>query len=111
MCRTPAQPTSIQKSEAVRSPPTASLSYRSVLQRDALGILVDVAAQDQNALDEAPDGADTEAQRQHQLRDGLAGEAQIEVVRAYAAQQNAQQPGGQLRLLLSGRDGMTAENI
>ena len=69
-----------------------------ISQGVAIGVLIDIAAEDQDAFDEAPDRSNTATEAQQNLRDALAGVAQIEIMDAQATQQDAQQTGYQLAL-------------
>lgn len=61
-----------------------------------MGVRVDDTGQDQDAFDQAPDGADAKAEGQQDLGDSLAHITQVEAVDPQAAQENAEQAGGSL---------------
>ena len=93
--------------EIKNSPPQREeslLSKRCNLgQSVALAVGGDLAAEQHDAFDQAPDAGDggqEEAGQQgdQQLSDSLAGVAQVEVMHAESAQEDAQQAGGQLAL-------------
>ena len=64
-------------------------------QRITLGIGIDIADQDHDTLDQAPNGCDKRQRKAGQhtnehLRNSLAGIAQIEIMDTEAAQENTQ---------------------
>ena len=63
-----------------------------VLERNAIGILIDAAGEDHNTLDQAPDGANAKAEAQADLGNALAGVAQIEIVDTKAAEKMPSRP-------------------
>jgi hypothetical protein len=73
-----------------------------VLQGTACGVLVHVAANDQNTLNKAPDACYTAGnQREDKLDHSLLGKAKIEVVNAVRTQEDAQQTCNQLGFQLA----------
>ena len=82
----------------------------SFLERNAAGVhaprlSAGLGGEDEDALDDAPDGRDPgeEAQRDQrdeQLDDAPAGVTEVEVVDAQASQEDAEQAGGELGLLV-----------
>ena len=108
-----------QSLQRVCRPAVCKVLESSILQFDALSVTVPlravVGAQNQDAFHQSPDACDGWADDenpaddgQQQLCHGLAGVAQVEVVHAEAAQEDAKQTGCRFRLLgVSGRcDGL-----